>query len=196
MTGIKQGAALSIGYEHDADLLLQNFSAPAVYQKTPHILLVDDDPIYCKMMARTARDLKIDLRTCKSMSDVLAVYQDAEYFDVAILDYSFGTLTAEEVAPLLNQKMPLLLISQNQRSETSYSKWPYPIRSFLPKSLGNASILQTALGYATHTSQTAIDSERAEDIDAWIYEALGIFSTGLILFAISLTYLSLISRIL
>ncbi len=57
-------------------------------KKLPRILVVDDEPVFGKIIAEAARRSGMEVTVCKSVEE-LAKCKDWR-FDVAILDYDLG----------------------------------------------------------------------------------------------------------
>lgn len=110
----------------------------------PRLLLVDDDPIFCRSMKQTAKLLGIELSMCQNLRSVLNL-PSQKPFDVALLDYHFGDLTAYHVGHFLAEKTPIVIISQYEAADSTFSHWALDIRKFISKSSGNDEILKSAL---------------------------------------------------
>jgi len=111
---------------------------------TPKILLVDDDPIFCKAVQNKAKKLNLDLTVCKTMGDVTTLASRPN-FDVAILDYFFGSeMTAFQLSHMFDGEIPVVLISNTEGRKLSGDSWPPEIRTFVHKSAGIDAILAQA----------------------------------------------------
>lgn len=118
---------------------------------SPKILFIDDDPLLCKKMERKAKSVNIQLTACKSLGEVMKISQAPE-FDVAILDYFFGDLTAFQLSHFLKANTPIILISNKNSEELSKEHWPPEIRRFVHKEAGLDAILAEAL-FTSHWSR-------------------------------------------
>lgn len=110
----------------------------------PRILLIDDDPIFCRTMAKLAQSHGIGMTTCQKFQDLFSHQTDGE-FDVLIVDYLFGEFTATQVLNLMKQTKPVILVSQMEAADVLREHGSVPITNFLPKSRGNEAILEAAM---------------------------------------------------
>ena len=111
---------------------------------SPKILLVDDDPMFCKAVQRKAKKLQLDLTICKTLGDITKLPSKPE-FDVAVLDYFFGEeLTAFQISHLFSREVPVVLVSNTEGRKLSGDSWPSEIRTFVHKSAGIDAILAEA----------------------------------------------------
>jgi DNA-binding response OmpR family regulator len=110
----------------------------------PRMLLVDDDPLFCRSVRHAAKKLGLDLTVCTTVGQVTSL-QSGVPFDVAILDYFFGELTAFQLADLLDGEVPVLLVSNTSARQLSSDTWPGGIERFVHKNLGVDAILAEAL---------------------------------------------------
>ena len=121
--------------------LLEDMNRP---EKTPRFLLLDDDPILCRIMARAAETLGIELTYLASLNDLSKL--TSKTYDVALIDYDLGFLNGYEVAHYLEEKvhdLPVILISHLNNLTTN--RWPVSIREFIHKKLGPFAMLDAAL---------------------------------------------------
>src|SRR5687767_1448781 len=65
----------------------------------PHILVVDDDPMFCKRFVAEAKSHHLSVTPCQSVGDLIALPRKLP-FDVAVIDYFFGELTAQQIVHL------------------------------------------------------------------------------------------------
>ncbi len=126
-----------------ADIAASGF--PRYQDWFSRVLLVDDDPVFCELIRRKARDLHLDLSVCKSRAELLTI-PNHKQFDVAILDFYFDeSLNALEVAKLLPPEIPIVIVSSTEGRKLSGASWPSAVRTFVHKSAGADSILNNAL---------------------------------------------------
>ena len=108
------------------------------------ILLVDDDPVFAKIIKRAAEFRGVSLAHCSTL-DEFAKLQQSEY-DVLIMDYDLGAVTGLELASYYEKfsaaETPVILVSKTARLDTR--KWPDSIREFVHKDLGPLAILSAA----------------------------------------------------
>jgi len=101
--------------------------------------------LFCKKVEQHAKKMNLDLTTCRTLADVTSLPSRPD-FDVAILDYYFGTeLTAFQVSHLFSKEIPVVLVSNTEGRKISGDTWPHEIRSFVHKSAGIDAILTEAL---------------------------------------------------
>jgi hypothetical protein len=129
----------------------------------PKVLLVDDDPLFCRAVERRARQMHLDLTICKTFGDVSKL-AGRSAFDVAILDYFFGEeFTAFQISHMLSREVPVVLVSATEGRKLSGDSWPPEIKTFLHKSVGTDAILAEAL----------LAAHRARMLPAALSEDLG-----------------------
>lgn len=142
---------------------------PLVQEKVPKILLVDDDPLFCKAVQKEAGKMHLDLTVCTSMGD-LAQLSRRKSYDVAVLDYFFGDgITGIQISHLLADDTPIVLVSNTEGRKLVGERWPEEIRTFLPKTVGTHAILAEAL-LAAHWPRT-VAAELPVDVwpaPAWL----------------------------
>ncbi len=110
----------------------------------PHVLLVDDDPVFGKIMAQYARKFGYTLTYVASVENLPDLNHTA--FDVAILDYDLGAVTGVELASYFEScctPLPIVMVSQSKHDERG--DWPGAVHEFVHKSLGPYAILDAAV---------------------------------------------------
>ena len=114
-------------------------------EETPQILLVDDDPIFNKVMQRTASTAGIRIESCSRVEDV-GVANPAAY-QVHIIDFDLGFVNGFELARYMENyavvEIPVIVISHSNLPRNLF--WPDSIREFVHKRLGPFAILDAAL---------------------------------------------------
>jgi DNA-binding NtrC family response regulator len=113
-------------------------------KKNARILIVDDDPLFCRMFERTAEKANIGVHACRTLGEVFPIKSDRT-FDVAVIDFCFGDFTALQVADLIGKDIPVILVSNLPRADVHFSDWPVNIHSFVQKSSGQQAILDAAI---------------------------------------------------
>ena len=114
----------------------------------PHVLVIDDEPMFGRMMAQACKQSGYDVTVCATV-DELAKCEMAS-FDVAILDYDLGlhgVANGVELAVYLSGYMTdgtFILVSQ--KPELGHQALPKVIKNFVPKSLGPHAVLRAAFG--------------------------------------------------
>jgi CheY-like chemotaxis protein len=119
-----------------ADLLIR----PTV---PPRVLIVDDDPVFQRLMARIAVKESLNITAVGSMEELDGI---ADWnFDVAIIDYLLGPVTGIDLVRYLENAStcpPVVLVSHTRKIETNV--WPVSVRDFVHKALGPYAVLDAA----------------------------------------------------
>ena len=108
------------------------------------ILLVDDDPVFCKIVERAASSHGLNITVMGGPTQLDRLKTDE--FDVAIIDFHLGLLNAYDLASYmarLNLSTPIIMVSHTDGLVPQ--NWPSNIREFINKKLGPAAILDAAL---------------------------------------------------
>ena len=119
--------------------------------KTLEVLLVDDDPLFGRIMMAAAEQAGVSL-TYSSNPKLLYRHVPLKPFDVVILDYNLGLVTGLQFARFLEERgksVPTILISAH--GQIDECRWPGSIRKSLDKSIGATSILEFALTCVSKT---------------------------------------------
>lgn len=109
----------------------------------PRILLVDDDPIFCKVMQRLAQNYRSPLTVVSSVAKMPETPDNA--FDVAVIDYDLGCVTGLELIACLREQglnIPVVLVSGTRRAVGP--QWNDTIHEFVNKAAGPCAILDAA----------------------------------------------------
>ena len=122
---------------------LNSTDVPAGRRRQPRILLIDDDPVFGKIMQRVAECAKVRLTFVATAEQLGSV--DPSSFDVGILDYDLGSVTGVDVVRDFDRhkQLPIVLVSQAVRSPES--DWPGSIRQFICKDKGPHKIIVAAV---------------------------------------------------
>jgi len=116
---------------------------------TPHsdkklkVLLVDDDQSFGYLMARVAKSMGIELTHRVSLIE-LGSFAMIKNFDIAMIDFYLENLRGDEIAQYVDtffNDIPIVIVSAHEFDDSSKSKWPPTVKSFLPKELGPAQLL-------------------------------------------------------
>ncbi len=113
----------------------------------PHFVLVDDDPIFAKLLEKVAASQRVRLTTFCYPSDAYRELPNLD-FDVAIIDYDLGRVTGVQLCQYLerlHRKVPVLLVSHLPKIESRGSASDWIFRA-LNKGAGPYSILVSAIG--------------------------------------------------
>lgn len=129
------------------------------------IVLIDDDPIFCSLMADHARRMNVNLHF---FHDLLEVQNSGnlQKYQVAILDYQLEQMNGLEVAnwiPSFFNDMPIILVSYEDRNEeNTNATWPGSVRCFVHKKEGVKSILAHAVALRDQLKQEESYKKRQE----------------------------------
>lgn len=111
--------------------------------RKPRILVIDDDDKFGRMMAHIACNNGLILNHFPSLEDAgQELLADA---DVVVIDYDLGGESGVGVSRTLerhHRQKPVLLISASQDAMRD-TAWPANIRSFVAKSMGPFSVLDS-----------------------------------------------------
>lgn len=135
---------------------------------TTRVFLLDDDPVFCNLMAKVAKRHGVHLDAYESLMDLDSIGQILDY-DVAIIDYNLQEMTGIEVGEYLRPffaKTPVILVSIQDQSEIEEPHLPGAISQFVNKEVGCETILLTSLAAAAR-------SVRSEDANDRIIPAAG-----------------------
>lgn len=111
----------------------------------PRILIVDDDPIFCRLMAAIGERMGVLIEYRSSLKELYKVLPKLK-FDAAIVDYDLGCVTGVQLSRYLERVShgkPLILVS-NYRN-IPRGGWSHSVRAFVGKGAGEADILRQAL---------------------------------------------------
>ena len=113
------------------------------------IVLIDDDPAFGSIMSDFALSRGIQLDHYKTLEDMGSIGRLSDYA-VAVVDYDLGNFNGVEIAeylPVFFCKMPMILISGQNRESSDTKPWPDSIKEFVHKDIGPDRILDKALAY-------------------------------------------------
>lgn len=84
----------------------------------PRILVVDDDPIFGKIINRSANELGANVTFCQSIREFGVLGQNWEEYDVAIIDCDLGAINGCELVEYMEasncQKYPCHISKSNK----------------------------------------------------------------------------------
>ena len=110
--------------------------------QNPRILLIDDDPVFCRKLKQHAKKAGIQLATCHSFEEY---EEEGDWqFDIVMMDFDLGNINGVEFAKYLFDTIgtiPILLISNMDRELEDDSV----VSDFLHKKTGVETLLDTAL---------------------------------------------------
>lgn len=120
-----------------------SFFAPsrvtAAAPRLPRIAVIDDDPLFGKIMEQLGRKLGVEIKHFEDF-ETLAGY------DVAIVDYDLGSMTGLDIGRHVERyigSLPIILVSRTKLSKDP--SWPRCIKKFVYKGLGAYAILDAAV---------------------------------------------------
>jgi CheY-like chemotaxis protein len=111
----------------------------------PRILIVDDDPIFCRLMAAIGEDMGGVVEYRSSLKELYKALPKLN-FDAAIVDYDLGCVTGVQLSRYLervSRGKPLILVSSYKNIPRG--GWSNSVRAFVGKASGEATILRQAL---------------------------------------------------
>ena len=119
-------------------------------EEKSRFVLIDDDEVFCDIMANYAKLRDIPLDFYLSLSEMGSIGRLSQY-QVAIVDFDLGQMNGVEIAeylPVFFGKMPLILISATEKERLSSENWPESIKAYVHKGKGPTAILDAALEVA------------------------------------------------
>lgn len=121
--------------------------------RSMRILVLDDDPMFLKMIQRMGEKHGVHITTCRSSRE-FSTKEELAKFDVAVIDYqlsdgSIGTDVAQRMG-----KLPVVMISQSSHWTREHNVWPMSVRAFVHKRYGLEKIFNTAVDIGWKTRPT------------------------------------------
>ena len=115
------------------------------------VLLIDDDPLFGRIMQKHAARNGIDLTWMQEAGQLPA--DGPWHWDLCIMDYDLGAVTGPELVSWLGTRpgrCPFLLISHTERTDHRF--WPRSIGGFEGKAVGPAGIYSRAFALVSNVS--------------------------------------------
>lgn len=113
----------------------------------PNILVIDDDPIFRRMISVAGRKRNIPVTVCASLRELDPMTNPCR-FDVAIIDYYLDgmkeRLKGTHIAYVL-EGTPVILTSNNEHCISASEPWPQSVRKFINKRDGVDALLDEAM---------------------------------------------------
>lgn len=127
---------------------MTNTLVTALSEPQRDFVLIDDDQVFCNLMAQHAKRRGVTLDCFLNVSELGSMNHFSRYH-VAIVDYRLEQMTGLEIAeyfPTFYNQMPVLLISQSPLGscEGMSGKWPSSVKTFVQKCEGPDAILDHA----------------------------------------------------
>lgn len=119
----------------------------------PHVLIIDDDPIFRLSLEQAAQQHGLKVTACGSLKELKEMGTTHD-FDIVIVDYYLDDfknyITGTDIARGLGAT-PVILVSANEQCVENPEAWPTSIRRFVHKKAGVKSIalLAASLGEDT-----------------------------------------------
>jgi CheY-like chemotaxis protein len=140
----------------DMGLTIESLRA-ADKAKPARILLIDDDPVFCRRVESLARKAGFPVEVTDSVENLGSVSRLSE-FDVAVLDYflegTTGLELAEYMETFFESGVEVILISSRSAAEVKEdaqkAQWPSSIRTFISKEQGVDAILDAVYESLRH----------------------------------------------
>ncbi len=119
-----------------------------VADERPQILVIDDDPLYCKLIQEHSKKLNIGVRVLHPTEPITKL--KGQRFDAAIVDYDLGTTDGITLIRTLEAELgrvPTILVSGSSRDDIPSQAWPSVLVEFVPKSAGYLEALMCAFDF-------------------------------------------------
>jgi len=111
------------------------------------IILIDDDPLFGRLMQRAAQNLELNLDFYESLSSLGFIGSLAQY-DIIIVDNQMDNVSGIEVAsyiPSFFTDKTIVLISSTDLAKDTSMQLPEYISEFIHKELGCDKVLEMAI---------------------------------------------------
>ena len=111
--------------------------------RNPLILVLDDDPIFRRIVDRFASRNHLNVVTCKDLAELKAIWRRTPP-ELAVIDFNLGEeINGTDIARLLGNT-PVLLVSRNSARIPPKSTWSANILEYLDKNAGIPTLLDRA----------------------------------------------------
>ncbi len=118
-----------------------------MYQQSPRLLLIDDDPVFGHIMEQTADRFEVDLDVVQSVDEVGFIAGMKEY-DIIIVDQNMQFMSGMEVAAYISsffETKTVILISSSPVVKDGGLGLPSFVSAFVNKNEGYYRVLKKAL---------------------------------------------------
>ena len=112
-----------------------------------HLLVIDDDPLFRKVIAVIGETRGIAVTACGTLQEIEAVALP-DVFDTAIIDYYLDGIRRDYKGIMIARRLgqtPIILVSRRGQCLIDNQVWPATVREFIDKSKGANVILDCAL---------------------------------------------------
>ncbi len=142
MTSFAEICAAAHGQTDEASGVFGSSRGVVKPRVMPRILLVDDDPVFGRIMKRAAASFAARLAFVQSVDELTD--EHLSDVDVAIIDFDLGAVTGLELARFVDDRvpMPVVLVSTTERRPDE--RWSESIHDFLVKESGPLAIMDAA----------------------------------------------------
>jgi len=111
------------------------------------ILLLDDDPIFNKLIKKTAKREGVAVN-CQTEESKFFEQLYSSRYDIAVVDYFLeGNRKGTDLAMRIS-KIPVVLISESSKWAKHNEAWPYMVRAFLTKKIGIPNLIGSIIDIA------------------------------------------------
>lgn len=114
----------------------------------PQILVVDDDPLYCKLIQEHSKKIGVRVKILNPTDSVSTL--KGQTFDAAIVDYDLGNTDGLTLIRGIEKELgrvPTILVSGSSRDDIPSEAWPSVLVEFVPKSAGYLEALMCAFDF-------------------------------------------------
>ncbi len=130
-----------------------------MYQQSPRLLLIDDDPVFGHIMEQTADRFEVDLDVVQSV-DAVGFIAGMKEYDIIIVDQNMQFMSGMEVAAYISsffETKTVILISSSPVVKDGGLGLPSFVSAFVNKNEGYYRVLKKAL--ATY-QKSSVSPER------------------------------------
>ena len=112
------------------------------------MVLIDDDPMFRRLMSTYANSMGINLKCFSSLLDMHS-FAHLKNYDLALIDFHLDSLSGTEIAEYVDiffGDLPVIIVSGDPEigEKLKVNKGPACIREFVSKHVGPRAILEAA----------------------------------------------------
>ena len=122
-------------------------SHPSGRQKRIEVLLVDDDPLFRRLVSGALDPDYFTVAAFESLPDVGSISQVGA-FDIAVIDYYLPSVNGVEIAEYVDaffKAMPVILVSGGRPGGDAEKLWPSCIKRYVEKSAGVGEVINAII---------------------------------------------------